>query len=167
MDCDWSYLKTLRTLKAPHEAMPRLRDLLEFLNTPGLEDTWILLDIKLDDDADDMMRLIAKTLDDVKPTRPWNERIALGCWAVSVPQGRLLQSLRLTTILDEVHSSMLKIPTYIPNRPYWLQCGLCARVLEDSQCLIQSPTYDCCWTRRKRFSARRQGSETRSHPLDC
>lgn len=47
IDCDWSYLKTLRTLKAPQQAMPRLRDLLEYLTTPGLEDIWILLDIKV------------------------------------------------------------------------------------------------------------------------
>jgi hypothetical protein len=47
IDCDWSYLKTLQTLKAPHQAMPRLRDLLEYLTTPGLEDIWILLDIKV------------------------------------------------------------------------------------------------------------------------
>ncbi|KAG0652859.1 Phosphatidylglycerol phospholipase C [Hyphodiscus hymeniophilus] len=82
-DCDWSYLKTLKTLKAPHESMPRLKDLLDFLTTPGLEDIWVLLDIKLDDDSDDMMRLIAETLRDVKPTKPWKQRIALGCWTTS------------------------------------------------------------------------------------
>lgn len=27
--------------------MPRLLDLLQFLATPGLEDTWLLLDIKV------------------------------------------------------------------------------------------------------------------------
>jgi phosphatidylglycerol phospholipase C len=63
--------------------MPRLKDLLEFLTTPGLEDIWVLLDIKMDDDSDDMMRLIGKTLADVKPTKPWEERVVLGCWAVS------------------------------------------------------------------------------------
>jgi len=47
IDCDWDYLKTLRTLKSPHQAMPRLKDLLEYLTTPGLEDIWILLDIKV------------------------------------------------------------------------------------------------------------------------
>jgi len=101
IDCEWSYLKTLRTLKAPHEAMPRLKDLLEYLTTPGLEDIWVLLDIKvpwpsltepleknsidkwtkLDNDADDVMRLIATTLSEVKPTKPWEQRILLGCWA--------------------------------------------------------------------------------------
>jgi len=47
MDCDWSYLSTLRTLRAPHESMPRLVDLLEYLAQPGLEDIWVLLDIKV------------------------------------------------------------------------------------------------------------------------
>jgi hypothetical protein len=63
--------------------MPRLKDLLEFLTTPGLEDIWVLLDIKLDNDADDVMRLIAETLAEVKSPKPWNQRILLGCWAVS------------------------------------------------------------------------------------
>jgi len=83
--------------------MPRLKDLLEYLAAPGLEDIWILLDIKvplprlweplrankvnewakLDNDADDVMRLIAANLAQVKPTRPWNKRVLLGCWAVS------------------------------------------------------------------------------------
>jgi phosphatidylglycerol phospholipase C len=63
--------------------MPRLKDLLEFLTTPGLEEIWVLLDIKLQDDPDDMMRLIAETLAEVKPTKPWEQRIVLGCWAVS------------------------------------------------------------------------------------
>ncbi|CAD6442541.1 2ee8710c-0190-46e5-bca8-405a333a12f4 [Sclerotinia trifoliorum] len=81
IDCDWPYISTLRTLQAPHEPMPRLRDLLEYLTTPGLEDIWILLDIKLDNNADEIMSLIASTIEEVKPTRPWNQRILLGCWA--------------------------------------------------------------------------------------
>ena len=47
IDCDWEYLKTLRTLQAPHEPMPRLIDVLEYLSQPGREDFWILLDIKV------------------------------------------------------------------------------------------------------------------------
>jgi hypothetical protein len=83
IDCDWSYLKTLRTLKEPHEPMPRLKDLLIYLAEPGLEDIWLLLDIKLDNDADDIMRLIAATLAEVETSSPWNKRVLLGCWAVS------------------------------------------------------------------------------------
>jgi len=80
IDCDWSYLETLKTLKEPRQSMPRLKDLLEYLTTPGLEDIWVLLDIKIDDNAEDMMRFIAQAIADVKPTRPWNQRILLGCW---------------------------------------------------------------------------------------
>ncbi|KAI9678049.1 MAG: hypothetical protein M1817_005993 [Caeruleum heppii] len=81
INCDWKYLSTLRTLRAPHEPMPRLQELLEYLATPGLERIWLLLDIKIDNDIDDIMRLIAKTLAAVSPSRPWNERVVLGCWA--------------------------------------------------------------------------------------
>ncbi|TVY17501.1 Phosphatidylglycerol phospholipase C [Lachnellula arida] len=100
IDCGWDYIKTLRTLKKPHQPMPRLKDLLEYLTTPGLEDIWILLDVKLllpslmevlmcnktalakvDNYADDLFRRIAATLADVKSSRPWNQRILVGCWA--------------------------------------------------------------------------------------
>lgn len=47
VDCDWKYLSTLRTLKSPHEPMPTLVDLLEFLALPGNADAWVLLDIKV------------------------------------------------------------------------------------------------------------------------
>ena len=65
--------------------MPRLKDLLEFLAAPGLEEIWVLLDIKLDNDADDVIRLIAETLAEVKSEKAWEERILLGCWAVGSP----------------------------------------------------------------------------------
>jgi len=41
-------------------------------------DEWM----KLDNDSDDVMKLIAATLAEVKPSRPWNQRVLLGCWAV-------------------------------------------------------------------------------------
>jgi glycerophosphoryl diester phosphodiesterase len=62
--------------------MPRLSDLLEYVAQPGLEHIWILLDIKLDNNSDDVMRLIAKTLASIHPgQRAWNERVVLGIWA--------------------------------------------------------------------------------------
>lgn len=67
--------------------MPRLRDLLEYLAAPGLEDVWTLLDIKLDNSADDVMRLIAQTLDSISSSscgnskRGWSSRVVLGIWA--------------------------------------------------------------------------------------
>jgi phosphatidylglycerol phospholipase C len=62
--------------------MPRFKDLLLYLTKPGLEDIWVMLDIKPDNDAEAIMRLIAATIAEVKPTKPWNERIVLGVWAV-------------------------------------------------------------------------------------
>lgn len=101
MDCDWEYLKTLRTLEEPHEPMPRFKDLLEYLVSPGLEDIWVLLDVKIPrlkllspfrrkqgdqqndgDQANKLFKAIAVTLEEVKPSRPWTERILIGCWAV-------------------------------------------------------------------------------------
>lgn len=47
IDHTWDFLKDLRTVKEPRQPMPRLLDLLEFLTEPGLEKTWVLLDIKV------------------------------------------------------------------------------------------------------------------------
>lgn len=47
IDRDWAYISTLKTLKEPQQQMPRLQDLLEYLTQPGLEDIWLLLDIKV------------------------------------------------------------------------------------------------------------------------
>jgi len=82
IDCDWHFLRQLRTTKAPHEPMPQLRDLLEYISQPSLQDVWVLLDIKLDNDSENVMRLIAETLASVNPGRnPWQNRIVLGIWA--------------------------------------------------------------------------------------
>ncbi|KFY04275.1 hypothetical protein O988_00887 [Pseudogymnoascus sp. VKM F-3808] len=81
IDCEWSYIKTLRTVAEPKQSMPRLLDLLNYVASPGLEHIWILLDLKMDNNADDLMRLISETIAEAKPSTPWNERIVLGCWA--------------------------------------------------------------------------------------
>ncbi|KAF2014944.1 tubulin-domain-containing protein [Aaosphaeria arxii CBS 175.79] len=83
IDCDWEFLSKLKTLKEPHQSMPRLLDLLEYLAEPGKEEIWLLLDIKLDNDPEDIMRLIASTVESVRPSpnKPWSSRIVLGIWA--------------------------------------------------------------------------------------
>ncbi|ORY13129.1 PLC-like phosphodiesterase [Clohesyomyces aquaticus] len=82
IDCDWEFLSKMKTLKEPHESMPRLLDLLEYLASPGMEEIWVLLDIKLDNDPEDVMRLIGSTIRSVQPSaKPWSSRIVLGCWA--------------------------------------------------------------------------------------
>lgn len=82
IECDWDYLSHLRTLKEPHEPMPQLKQLLEYLAQPELQHLWVLLDIKLDNNADDVMRLIAETIATVKPGETaWKDRIVLGIWA--------------------------------------------------------------------------------------
>jgi hypothetical protein len=47
IDHDWDYLSKLKTLKEPHDTMPRLLDLLVYLASPGLESISLLLDIKV------------------------------------------------------------------------------------------------------------------------
>ena len=62
--------------------MPRLADLLTYMSHESLSDKWILLDIKIDNDADNVMSLIASTLKSIpSPSRPWSDRVVLGIWA--------------------------------------------------------------------------------------
>jgi phosphatidylglycerol phospholipase C len=61
--------------------MPRLVDLLEYLNQPEAEHTWIMLDIKRDDDVNEMLRNVALAIESVPPvSKAWNQRILLCCW---------------------------------------------------------------------------------------
>ena len=87
IDCEWSYLSTLKTVQEPRSHMPRLLDLLLWLSEDGegkegREKIWILLDIKvpwprllepvhqiraderikLDNDAEFLMIRIAETI---------------------------------------------------------------------------------------------------------
>ncbi|KAK5129665.1 hypothetical protein LTR08_002990 [Meristemomyces frigidus] len=83
LDCNWEDIKDARTLAEPHEPMPRLTDVLAYLAQPGLEDIWLLLDIKLINDAESIMRLIASTLASAPPSarKAWTDRVVLGIWA--------------------------------------------------------------------------------------
>ncbi len=131
----------MRTLKEPHEPMPRLKDLLEYLATPGLEDIWVLLDIKvpwpsfteplkknridewskLDNDADDVMRLIAATLAEVQPSRPWNQRVLLGCWAVRVLHLPIHRFIKVSDFIPgQAPPYLHEIPTRLLDNTHWL-----------------------------------------------
>lgn len=46
-DLDWKEVSEAETLAEPRQHMPRLKDLLEYLAKPGMEDLWVLLDIKV------------------------------------------------------------------------------------------------------------------------
>lgn len=46
-ECSWEYLSTLRTEAEPHEPMPRLKDFLQWLVQPEMQDIWVVLDIKV------------------------------------------------------------------------------------------------------------------------
>lgn len=85
-DCDWAFLSTLRTLEDPSVGLPRLFDLFAWLAEDRKRDkAWVLLDIKVDNDADTVMRLIRNTIRSFERRsivpRPWKERIVLGIWA--------------------------------------------------------------------------------------
>ncbi|KAI0479571.1 PLC-like phosphodiesterase [Xylaria cf. heliscus] len=79
-DLDWSEISQLRTLREPRQPMPRLIDLLEYLDQPGLEDIWLMLDIKTHDDAEEMMQKTAAALSSVSSKRPWSARVTPCCW---------------------------------------------------------------------------------------
>lgn len=83
IDCDYSYVQTLRTVQEPHVPMPTLKELAALMCEPGAKKMWLLLDIKLDNDPDDVMRLVGEVFRDVGGSAQfWGGRIVLGCWGI-------------------------------------------------------------------------------------
>lgn len=82
-DKTWEEIEDVRTIQKPHERLPQLADLLRYLAEEGNEHIWVFLDIKLSNDAEKVMRLIASTLASVRPQKsaPWIGRVVLGLWA--------------------------------------------------------------------------------------
>ena len=82
-DKNWAEIEDLRTTQKPYELLPQLADLLHYLAEEGREHTWLFLDIKLNNDAEKVMRLIASTLASVpsQKSAPWHSRVVLGLWA--------------------------------------------------------------------------------------
>jgi phosphatidylglycerol phospholipase C len=141
IDCDWEYLSTLRSTESPHDPMPRLMDLLEYLASPEREHILVLLDIKVpgdqhlnpsflslslspspnrlrlqtDDDARTMMEGIAETLK-MAPTYSvqWYVRIILGCWRVSSFFPLLASAFKSST--DALHCADIEPPNTVIGR---------------------------------------------------
>lgn len=64
--------------------MSTLREVLELMCQPAVKDIWLLLDIKVDNDADDIIRLIGETLRAVGGSAKfWGRRVVLGCWTLA------------------------------------------------------------------------------------
>ncbi|KAJ4155620.1 hypothetical protein LMH87_000856 [Akanthomyces muscarius] len=115
-DCDWEYISTLRSLRSPHVGMPRLSDVLGLLAEDGMQKTWCVLDIKIDDDADQLLSSMRQVLDSVKGPVPWEERILLGCWNATyiTTARRLLPTFPLSHI-SWSRSYSQHFGTAIPN----------------------------------------------------
>ncbi|KAL2885023.1 Phosphatidylglycerol phospholipase C [Ceratocystis lukuohia] len=80
-ELDFAELAKLRSLRPPHVPMPSLQELLEYLAEPQNSAIWMILDIKLHDDAVQLFQGIADVLARVpSPHRPWSQRILVGCW---------------------------------------------------------------------------------------
>lgn len=65
--------------------MARLSDMLSYLAEPGNESVWLLLDIKIDDDAQTLIARLAATIA-AAPSGGgggWTQRIVLGCWTAA------------------------------------------------------------------------------------
>ncbi|CAM1500954.1 Fc.00g101160.m01.CDS01 [Cosmosporella sp. VM-42] len=111
-ECSWEYLSTLETVREPRQGLPRLSDLLEWLVEPGLEKIWVLLDIKMDDDEDYLVSVIAKTLESVSGLVPWEERVVLGCWNATFLQ--TARCIMPTYPLAHISASILYSHHFLP-----------------------------------------------------
>ncbi|KAK8010253.1 hypothetical protein PG990_009218 [Apiospora arundinis] len=114
-ECEWSELSMLRSLREPHQRICRLVELLEYVTQPGLEHIWLLLDIKRDDTAEEMLLSLSAAFAQVpSPLRPWEQRIILAVWDASWLAACLRHlpgfPLTLTTPSPAYASAMLPVP---------------------------------------------------------
>jgi phosphatidylglycerol phospholipase C len=65
--------------------MPTLEEVLKYFCEPAVKHMWLLLDIKMDNDPNQVMTAIAATVHKVNSggVSFWGRRIVLGCWAPS------------------------------------------------------------------------------------
>ncbi|KAI9654279.1 MAG: hypothetical protein M1831_005444 [Alyxoria varia] len=66
-DCTWDELKTFYTIQEPHSPLTRLQDLLELFQRPHWRNIWILVDVKIDSDSEELMQRVASTFRRVDP----------------------------------------------------------------------------------------------------
>ncbi|KAI1980978.1 hypothetical protein LOZ53_005775 [Ophidiomyces ophidiicola] len=130
VDCDWKYLSTLRTLKEPHEPLPRLVDLLKYIASPERAHVWILLDIKVDNNTHNVIAGLADALASVpSPNRPWDERVVLGCWTAEylslVRDHFPTYPLAITTFSIQYARQFLRVPgvSISINQKVLMGCG--------------------------------------------
>lgn len=128
--CDWEYIETLRSIRTPHLGMPRLRDVLELLNEERMQKTWCVLDIKMDDDAEQLLSSMKHVLDTVKGPIPWEKRILLGCWNATyiTAARRILPSYPLSHISFS-RSYSRHFGAALPNLGYSLHFSALSGVL--------------------------------------
>lgn len=70
----------------------------------------MLITLQLDDDPDDLISAIAKTLEDVPGPLPWDQRVVLGCWNVSNICLSVYNKAKLIIFLGNVPSDC---PSYL------------------------------------------------------
>lgn len=79
-DHDWHDIKDLRTIKPPHEPVPRFADVLTWLSQPEAQHVWVLLEIKVGGNAKEIMQHVRQLFRSQPPApndRAWNERIVI------------------------------------------------------------------------------------------
>ncbi|KAL5604919.1 hypothetical protein BROUX41_001751 [Berkeleyomyces rouxiae] len=115
-DLDFAELAKLRSLRPPHTPVPSLQELLEYLAEPQNAAIWLILDIKLHDDAVQLFEAISAVLARVpSPDRPWAQRILVGCWkpAYMALAQKYLPGLPLAHIgLSPAYAAAEVLPAY-------------------------------------------------------
>ncbi|KAM3507465.1 hypothetical protein MY11210_007132 [Beauveria gryllotalpidicola] len=129
-DCDWEYISTLRSVRPPHVGMPRLSDVLGLLTEEGMQKTWCVLDIKIDDEADQLLSSMRNVLATTKGPVPWEHRVLLGCWNATyiIAARRILPAFPLSHI-SWSRSYSAHFGAAMPNLGYSLHFAALSGVL--------------------------------------
>ncbi|KGO76298.1 Glycerophosphoryl diester phosphodiesterase [Penicillium italicum] len=150
IDCDWEYLKTLRTLQAPHEPMPR-EAVLPNSDIVFLKRLTFNSISQLANEPFDIMQRIAKTVESVPvPTGgpDWHRRIVLGCWSARYlpARARHLPRYAVTLICVDVSYArqFLQVPLLSFNINQMILMGPLGRGFLDEVRAARKQV--CVWT---------------------
>lgn len=136
-DCDWDFLKTLRTTRVPNEPLACLYDLLKCFRRPEWKSAWLMLDIKvfnsiatrekvltfLDSDRWWPGKPYASSCWDIWESRSWTT-FSMGRQSDSwLLDGILLALVRQTPLIVDIGQVCAALPQVFPrifHHKYWL-----------------------------------------------
>lgn len=120
----------------------------------------------MDNKPDDIMRRMAEAVARVPPPpdSKWEDRILLGCWAVSLSR---FSNEALLMCIGQIHTTMSQVLSWLPYHKYRLLNTILSAILRGPELLIQHITGIACITGRPQIHQGCQSARSSNLLVDC